>query len=113
MPQLGLEKIERISLPSGTPDDPAWVDLNLNFDAGTVLDATKGTDDPREIIARALVDLIAGWAYTGVDKKPAAVTYENIRRLPIQDFNVIGERVLQEIDSFDIEPVVETGEKKA
>lgn len=113
MPRLGRTNIVRLNMPSSTPDDPAWMDVNLTFDAGLVIDATDAGESNSAVIAAVLPRIITQWNYTGEDGEIAPINSDTVRKLPIGDFNAVAERVGDAIQSVAGTEQVADGEKKS
>ena len=88
MPKLGLSNVQRIILPSSTPDDQAWVDIDLSPQAGLILDAFEGAEgSSARATALALVELIKQWNFADESGQTEPITFDNVRRMDVADFN--------------------------
>lgn len=94
MPKLGVQNIQTVYLPSTkeatTPEDKAWVKLNMS---ATIEDVNQITSFESEVdqSAYALSQLITEWNMQNVaDDNVAEINLENVKKLPLQDFNYLG-----------------------
>lgn len=94
MPKLGVQNIKTVYLPStkdaATPEDKAWVKLNMSATINDV-DGITSYENEVDQSAYALSQLITEWNLTNeADENIAEISIENVRKLPLQDFNYLG-----------------------
>lgn len=111
MPKLGNTQVERVTLPSSTPEDEAWVELNLSLTAGEVLSIRERGDDSAELSVAMLAKSIVNWNFTQDNGELEPVNEDNVKRLPAKDFNYLSEKLLAAVAAKAANPL-STDEKK-
>lgn len=111
MPKLAADNIVEITLPSGTPDDPAIVKLNTTITTKQALSAAdvEGNAAMLGLIASMITD----WNFTDESGQPVPITEETVGRLELEDFKAISDTVGESIDSALQQKNVGPDEKKA
>jgi hypothetical protein len=87
MSVLGAIKTKKVILPSSTPGDENWVEVNIAMTIKDMISVDATTDEERSfaIIAKAIKD----WSFTTAQGQKAEITPENIALLPSMDLIAI------------------------
>lgn len=95
MPKLGAQRLEKYKMPSSTADDEAHVTVNLNFDAGTIIDIESET--AKAATVDMMEKMIVEWNYTDDSGQVAPITKDNIRRMPGIDFAFLDKKIEEKL----------------
>lgn len=96
MPKLIIadrRPIQKVVLPSSTPDDEAWVELYTEVLTGDLEQVGNVGDLKGLATITGVVNLIKDWNFTKEDGSKEDITAENLRRLRQTDFMAIVEAV--------------------
>jgi hypothetical protein len=88
MPVLGDEKQVKITLPSSTPEEEAWVLLSTKMTAKDMLSMqtdAAGAETTWSVLAAAIKD----WNFTDKEGNKSPITPENCSLIPSQDMVAI------------------------
>lgn len=97
MPQLGAQKLERVELPSSTADDPSFVVLDLNLEAGYLIDME--TDNVKQATLELMTNMIKEWNYTDASGNIAEISKENVRKIGGMDFAFLDSYIQNKLES--------------
>lgn len=111
MGKLLAERLETLTLPSSTDEDPSTVTVNLTITARQAVQISEVENK-----TDAIVDLIAGaiksWNFTDDDGSDAPITRETVDRLPLEDFIFIANKMTDTISATVSAKNVGEDEKK-
>lgn len=85
MPVLGEQNLKKLTLPSSTKEDPAWVQISQTI---RVEAAFKGSEikDRQEKVLFQMSECIRDWNFTDADGKKAEINPKNILKMDQMDF---------------------------
>lgn len=112
MPQLGVEKIKKLVLPSSTEDDQAVVEIDTNITGGQAADLYGSLDEVQATFG-ILALAIRSWNFTDADGQPAPITVETVRKLSAKDFEFLSTELGEELNLKVSAQAVPKDEKKA
>lgn len=103
MPQLGNKKIQKFYLPSTAAEaveaDKAWVEINMTINVEDIKDVQQ-YDDQLDQTAYVVSRLITSWNLTNPGTEVVAdITPENVRKLPLADFQFLGSKIQGEVET--------------
>lgn len=110
MPTLSLEdtrKTVRLTLPSSTETDPAWVEVYDKVLTNDMITLRETEGQTMQTIV-AVKNMIAKWCFLEKDGTPAPIDLEHIGQLEFSDFTFISEQ----IKAFDKYAAMADSEKK-
>lgn len=98
---------KRLTLPSSTKEDEAWVEIYEEALAGDIEQMANAGEQRGLAMVTALTNIIKDWNMEEEDGTKAAITVDNVRRLKQKDLLFL----LNEVEAFN-ELALFSGEQK-
>lgn len=106
--ELTRRETKKLTLPSSTPEDEAYVIIYKEALAGDVEQMADAGENRGLAMMKALVNIIQDWNFED-EKGKADITLENVRRLKQKDLLFL----LNEVEAFNELALFSAEEKKS